>query len=435
MALSNILQSRRIPDFFRRAALSMSLRFTGVLLQFIGSIIAARILGPAGYGAFAYAFVVATMIGVALSLGMVDLTVREVPRFILANEIGSAIGFVGLGLAVIGVFGALSGVILYYLEAADIFVFGTGWLLVAAMAVIHATILLLSNVLNSFQRVITAQVIESILRQLIYLGLIAFILVGGFVFTPTLLFLAAVLAGARAITLMIVRILPLMIRDRNDSERIAVRGRTWLIAAFPLFATSLFNYLQLDIDVIMVGALLSDYDVGLYRVAARAAMLVMIAVWVSLQLSGPLISRALKDSSEDEVQKLIRNSSIVIFGSGIAIIAVLGLGTRPYLGLFGPEFVEAARSMRLLLMAQLAIVLAGPAALLLTMMHRERLVLWASIAGLILNFTLNYILINRMGMDGAAIASLISIGLTQGFLVAVIMRTTPYNTTVLGWRF
>lgn len=424
----------RIPDFFRRAAVSFSTRFAGLLIQFAGSIIIARHLGPEGFGAFTYAFIVATMIGMALSLGLAELSVRELPTYLVRKQHGHVLGFLMANLGLILATGLITAVLLYYLQERAILVLAPGWAMVTLMAVSHSAILSVSSALNGFQRVLTSQFIETMFRQGIYLAIVVVTLWLGYSFTPRSLFAVALIAVVPAFSLMML-ILIRMFRAASAEDRPVkpqMEVRRWGVASLPLLVASFANLMQLDLDVLMVGAILTDYDVGLYRAAARGAAVVTIANWIGLQLVGPMLSRALADNKNDEVQKLLYQAATVSLMTGGSIILVLAFGAHFYLGLFGTEFTEATTSLYLLLGTQAFIVLAGPDALLLVMLHRERAVLILTVIGVVMNFVLNIVLINRMGMEGAALASLLSMAFVRIAMVGTVLRSTEFNPTLLA---
>ena len=81
-------------------------------------------------------------------------------------------------------------------------------------------------------------------------------------------------------------------------------------------------------------------------------------------------------------------------------------------------------------MGQATIIFAGADSILLIMLHKERLVLIVTALGVALNFALNFALIGPYGINGAATASLVSMALVRFAMVAFVLRTTGFDTTV-----
>ncbi len=151
---------------------------------------------------------------------------------------------------------------------------------------------------------------------------------------------------------------------------------------------------------------------------------------IAIQLVGPMLSRALAKNDKQEAQRLLSQASLVSFLTGSAIILFFGIGAPFYLSLFGPEFTQASTSLRLLLIGQATIILAGADAILLIMLRKEKFVLIIASLGVALNFGLNMTLIPTLGIEGAAIASLISMALVRLTLVTYIVRRTGFDPTV-----
>ncbi len=421
---------RAVPEFFRKATISFSMRFGGLFIQFLGSILVARLLGASGYGAFTYASTWAVFAGTFLSLGIGELSIREIPTYLSQKKTPLLAGYLIMGLLTLLVAGTIATIVLAMLEKTGTLHLAPGWKLVALLAFIHATIIMVSNGLNSFQRILTSQFLETILRMVLYLALIGLAWLAGLSMTPKLVFVLSLLAPLVPLFLMF----RVMLGKAREAGVFTVRPQfrigLWLAGAIPLLMTTVANRLQLDLDVLMVGGLLGDREVGIYRAAARGAILVTIANMVALQLVGPMLSRALAQDNHKEAQRLLSQAAMVSLLTSLPIIAVFGFGASLYLGLFGHEFLEASRSLRLLLVGQSTVVLAGADSVLLIMLHRERFVFLITTLGVVLNFVLNYSLIGPLGIDGAAIASLVSMAVVRATLVTYLIKTTGFNTTV-----
>lgn len=420
--------------FYKKAGISFFMRFGGLALQFAGSIYVARALGASGFGAFALASTWAAFAGLMLSLGLGELSLRELPRYLTRGQHRSILGFfVTIGLTLVVTI-TITALVFRALQNSGLLVFSMGWQLVALLAAVQGIILTISHILNGFQRILISQFLETVLRPVFYLLLLLVAVAFGLNLTSDNVFLFSVIAA--------VLVLGLMIRVLSGSwgQTVEATGspefnlRIWFAASIPVLLTLFANRLQLDLDVIMVGAMLGDHEVGIYRAAARGALLLSIANMVALQLVGPMLSRALADNDNAQVQSLLTRAALVSFIAGFPMLLILGFGAGYYLALFGPEFTEASLALRLLLMGQATIILAGADAILLIMLHKERIVTLVTALGVLLNILLNLVLIGRYGIEGAALASLVSMALVRVTLVTVIFRTTNFRPMLFGRR-
>ncbi len=421
-----------LPEFFRKAGLSFLMRFGGLFVQFLGSIFIARILGASDYGAFTYAATWAVFVGTFLPLGLGDLSIRELPTYLTRKQGGLLTGFLITVLVTLALTGAIATIALFVLEKTGALTLAPGWPMVAFYAVVHALVLSVSNGLNGFQRILTSQFLETVLRQLLYLGLIGGAVLIGFSLDPVHVFELSLFSAIPVLIIMVVVLLRMLKREQAHPARSEFHFKLWIAGALPLLMTAVANRLQLDLDVLMVGGLLGHFEVGIYRAAARGAILVTIANMIALQLVGPMLSRALARDDHDEAQRLLSQAALVSLLAGTPIVLVFGFGANLYLGLFGPEFTQASTSLRLLLVGQATVVLAGADAIMLVMLRRERLVFLVTAGGVALNFALNLALIGPFGIEGAAMASLVSMAIVRVTLVTFILRTTGFDTTIVS---
>jgi O-antigen/teichoic acid export membrane protein len=421
---------RRIPSFARRSAVSFGLRFGGLLLQFVGAILIARVLGAEGYGIYTYAFTVAIVMGSFLGCGFAPLAVRELPRYLSLRDYGLAWGFLISGFWLIFLSGTVAAVILTVLIKTGIVVLAISWPLVVVAAILQTLILGMSSTLNGFQRVIQSQFIETVIRQGMFLAAICGLALWGHAFLPTDLFMLALVMALLVVLLQVWRIRQAMLAETDHVLAApAYDLRRWLIAALPLMGVGVLTQLQMSLDVLMLGALADSADVGRYRAAARGAEMVVIANGIALQLLEPMLSRAIALDNRSEAQQLVSHSAMVSVGLATALGLPLLVGAQYYLGLFGAEFVPASPVLQMLVCGYLLGFLCGPVAVILVMLGRERIVFAATLGGLVINLAINLVFIPQYGIFAAASATLISGVLAKLILLVVVLRSTPFDPT------
>lgn len=421
----------RLPVLARKALGSFVLRFVALGLQFLGAILIARQLGAAGFGAYGYAFTWATLIGTALGLGMGQLAIREVPRYLATADHGALRGFVltwGLGLATTGLLVAGGMAALQMAGRLDLPV---SWSLVVLAAVAHAVVLGLSALLSGFQRILQSQFLESILRQALFLGIILFCVGLGITLDPERVFQLTLLA-----VLPVILVMGWLVR-RSMSRAMeagvpppAFSVLVWLTASVPLLLSTLAGQLQSSLDTLVLGVMVDDASLGLYRAAARGAELALIAQGLALQVLGPMLSRALATNNRTEAQSLISQSAVMSAGLGLTICAMLALLPEFYLGLFGAEFRAATRVLWILVGTEALSILCGPVALILVMLRREKLVLAITLAALVLNFGLKLLFVPLWGTIGAAASTFLSVAAFKLVLLGVVWRVGGFDPTL-----
>lgn len=418
-----------IPAFVVKAFYSFGLRFSGLALQFIGSIVIARTMGVEAFGAYATAFSWAIIVGAVLPLGLDHLAVREVPRYLVEQRNRFAHGYT---MALIGTI-LINGIFaLLFFAVADVtgmIELETGWILGGIMALVHAGTLGLAALMASVKKVVLSQLLEVSLRQCIYLGSIIFIAWLGFQITPAGLFVISIIGAIPVIVLMIWHVHKSLFKDHPKQQPL-FRIRMWYAAALPLLVMNLANLLQNEAGLLMVSEMLGDTEAGLYRAAARGAALVLIVDAVIARLLAPMLSHSLAANDQPEVRRLLRLSALLSIGVGASICLVLGGGANFYLGLFGEEFT-AGRSVLWIFLAGYAVYfMTGAATTLLIMLGHEKSVLLVKLVTLALCLILNFILIPKYGIVGGALGTMIAFCLDKIILLWIVLAATHYNPTI-----
>lgn len=157
-------------------------------------------------------------------------------------------------------------------------------------------------------------------------------------------------------------------------------------------------------DVLIVAALASPRDAGIYAAASRfitTGTLAEAALRVAL---GPQLSRLLALGLLVEASRLRATATLWLVLLSWPLYLCLALYSPQVLAVFGPGFSEGAGALSLLAVAMLVVMAAGNSQTVLLMSGRS---LWQMVdktVVVVLNIGLNLWLVPSMGMMGAAVA-------------------------------
>ena len=204
-------------------------------------------------------------------------------------------------------------------------------------------------------------------------------------------------------------------------------SKAWLLGAFPFVLIAGISIINQRTDRLMLGALHDMKSVGLYSVAVQMAMVVNFTLIGLNQSIAPLVAERHDSNRSMELQKtLIRATNIATAGSLLIVAALVWLGPI-VLAVFGPEFSSSYLPMIILAVGQLLNVASGPVGTILSMSRRERFVGIGMSVSVVCNVLLNYLLIPLHGVNGAAIATMISVGVWNLLMVVFAKRTLGIN--------
>ena len=179
--------------------------------------------------------------------------------------------------------------------------------------------------------------------------------------------------------------------------------------ALPLLLVSGTAVIASNADAFMLGWLSNVKEVGLYTVAARLALLVILFLQVTNSAISPKLASLISDKEFEQVSILVKRVTLGLgFIAVIFLIVFIFFGDF-FLGLWGQEFKEAYWVLVILSIGQFVNIVTGCAGVLLIMSGFEREHGYISFLSLIINLCLNFFLIKYYGAIGAAIATSVTI--------------------------
>jgi O-antigen/teichoic acid export membrane protein len=173
----------------------------------------------------------------------------------------------------------------------------------------------------------------------------------------------------------------------------------------PLTFNNLGNALYNQVDVLMVGILLSGSAVGVYRIAILVAGFLLLPLIALNQLFPAVASRLYQNGQSDELRNVY--STVTRWSFSIALfptITVLLYG-KEILRVFGEGFVEGQIVLALIALSKFTSSAVGPSGYLLMMSDHQYLTMSNQVGSGVLNIILNYFLIIEFGFIGAAVAT------------------------------
>lgn len=162
-------------------------------------------------------------------------------------------------------------------------------------------------------------------------------------------------------------------------------------------------------DVLLVAALLSPAEAGIYAVVTRcgrAGELLQTAARITL---GPRVSGALASGQLGEVSRLNTLVSRVMILGAWPLYVFVGVFAGPTLSLFGREFAAGAPALAVICLGMAIACSAGSVQTILLMGGKSTWQLINKTACLVVNIGLNLILLPVFGITGAAIAWAVSV--------------------------
>lgn len=191
--------------------------------------------------------------------------------------------------------------------------------------------------------------------------------------------------------------------EGNPTSRAVLSRQFWGFAA-PRGAAAVLDLALTWSDVLIVGALLSAREAGVYAAVSRFALSGTLVLQAMRLATAPRFSALFATRREQEAGALYRSSTVWVVLASWPLYLVLALFAPVVLRLFGPEFVVGAGTLSIIALGMLVNVGTGSVQTVLLMAGRSSWLLGNKAAALAVNLTLNLLLVPRLGIEGAAIA-------------------------------
>lgn len=379
-----------------------------------------HLLPPHEFGDYRVARAFAAFFGVAVLLGGDRAAPKALASSLERGETAPAWEYIrfylGLGLALSTVVIVVTWTVSYlHLGSADpMHHHAVAWLVLSVP--IQAAGALASRGLQSARRPFLAAFpwrVALPLLLLLFLSLTAWRL-GGLTLETALLLAILSLALVAATQWWQLRQLELPVLERDPGSR---APRLWLHTSVPMMGAFLVTLALSQSDLYFLELLGDEAEVGHYAAAITTAHFLLLVQTTVVGLMAPLVQPALEAGEQASRDTRRRGQRLMLAGL-LPAAALLVLGARPILSLFGALYPQAAPALVLLVVGNTAWAAAALSVLWLQYSHRGTWIVAITLATLVVDSAFNALLIPRYGMDGAAAGTAVTMSLAA---VAVVL--------------
>jgi len=194
--------------------------------------------------------------------------------------------------------------------------------------------------------------------------------------------------------------------------------KEFFITSFPMMISAVASFMMGNISLVMLEIFSSTKDVGIYSVVFKLATLISLVLVVVNTISAPKFSELYWQEKYDELQKIITQSTLLIFFSSVIIALILIVFRKSILALFGDEFIVGSYPLIVLIIAQLINSVTGSVSILLNMSGNQKVLRNILLVTTVLSIVSSYFLVVNYGVDGAAYSVVFNMALLN--IVAAI---------------
>ena len=198
--------------------------------------------------------------------------------------------------------------------------------------------------------------------------------------------------------------------------------RAMFATGWPMLLSSAMFLVMSWTDTLLVGHFLEEDQVGIYRVAFRMAAVVTLVQAAVNSYAAPLFAERHASGDRAGLRAALRQTTRLNVAFSVPAFGVLVAVPAWWMGWFGEAFEAGATCLVWLAAGQVVNALCGPVMYLLNMTGHERpaqRIVWVAALG---NLGLNLWAIPRFGIEGAAVATALSMALWNVAAAVAVKR-------------
>jgi O-antigen/teichoic acid export membrane protein len=419
----------------RVAGTAFLIRVASAALIYLTQVLLARWMGTFEFGIYVYVWTWVLLVGSLVDFGLASSAQRFIPEYgerkqwaLLRGFLSSsrlltlamATGMAGLGALGVWLCGAWISryeVIPLYLACVSLPLF----------ALTHMQ----EGIARSYNWVNLALQPPYIVRPLFLIAVMAGAHALGFASDATTAILSAVIATWATAIVQLCALNRRLARKVEPGPQ-AYEVRTWFATSIPIFMVEGFYSLLTYTDVLVLQQYVAPDQVAIYYGAAKTLALVAFVYYSVAHATAHKFTEYHVNGDRARLSAFIGDTIRWTFWPSLTATVLILLLGRPVLRLFGPQFVSGYHLMFILSLGLLARAAIGPVERLLNMVGEQRACALVYAAAFGLNLAACIVLIPRMGVDGAAIATAGGV-VTESILLFWVTRVR-LGLHVFIWR-
>jgi O-antigen/teichoic acid export membrane protein len=407
------IKERALKTVVKGAGISFLGQAISNVSLYITRLVTARYLGPEEYGLIFLGMSILNIIIVFATLSLESAVVRYVSYYAGKNDKKKVKGVFLSSLKISIPIGILAFILTFYLSdyiAVNIFhnqAFAPVVMIFSVVVPFFAAYKTFEAGIIASKRMDLCAGIRDVFRPLLTLILVFLFLFFGFGLIGA--------AVSYALGFIVLSIVSFFVTERKifpfvtSKVRATPMKKKMLKYSLPVLFYSIVWTFVLRIDTLMIGALKTAGDVGLYQTALPTSQFIIIPSVALGALFLPVISELLakkKTCDINETYKVVSKWSFyVVFPMFLVLFMYSGAVINM---LFGYEYIQAETALSILSIASLIFMLNGFSVNMLNLLEKNNFLFLNSLVTLVAAVSLNYLLIPAYGINGAAIAMVIS---------------------------
>lgn len=220
------------------------------------------------------------------------------------------------------------------------------------------------------------------------------------------------------------------IHNRSKFGKV-IFNKAYIMYSFPLVMATMMGFLINKIDILMLGNMVSNAAVGIYQITVQVSNVLSVLLVVFNTVFAPQIAILFHQGKGVELKALYIKATRFLFVFSLISTFLLLVFSEFILSVFGAEFVQGQSALILRTLGQFVNIAVGGVWYMLSMTGKPKFQMYANSFALLLNILINFILIPKYGISGAAFASMITLVFTN--VVGYIIVSKQFDVKVFKY--
>ena len=428
----NALQDNDFSELFKKGGLSFVIRIGGQVMGFLLTLIIAHYFGAKGLGDYVLSIVVLRVFTLFSKFGMDTFSIRFIASFAKQGKWKSIQLFRNKIIRLLSISSLLFSLFMYYFseDIANLVHAKVEHVRLNAFFVLPMSFFMLHyQSLRGLKRIAEfsffyrmAQATFSIISIFI---ITQFFLDGN---VPVYAYLSS-LAIVSLLAFIVFFNSYNKIKQISDDEQIEeLKYSEILKVSIPLMFAQSVQFIMAWTDKLMLGNMMGSEEVGIYFTAFKLSMFASIALMAINSIASPKFAEMFAKNDMAGLKKVAHQSSKMIFLATLPLVLLFFAFPEFLLGLFGEEFKVGVKAFVFLSFGKLISSFSGSVGNILQMTGKQVIFMNVLFVGAIVNVILNFFLIPKFGINGAALASMISLSMWNLIMVYFVKRELGFYT-------
>jgi len=444
--IKKALKDKDLSELIKGSGISFFLRFGGLAVGYLLTLVIANLFGAKGLGDYVLAITVLRLFTLLAKIGLDTTSIRFIASFASKEKWTSIFRFRKQVVTILSFTSVIASILMYVLAGpiSKLINAESEYIELNAFFVLPMAFFMLHyQSLRGLKRIAEFSFFYRMSQALF--SVISIVIIYQFIGDNPEVH-PKVPIFAYLVSVLIVSILSFLsfrywLKNRSDGKESAkqeiMRYSTLLKISIPLMLAQSVQFIMAWTDKLMLGAMTSAEDVGIYHTAFKLSMFAAIALMSVNSIASPKFAEMFGKNDMEGLKKVVHQSTKMIFWTSVPLVVIFFIFPEFLLGLFGEEFKIGVTAFIFLSCGRLISSFSGSVGNILQMTGNQNIYAKILFIGAILNITLNLILIpetsplaslNIVGINGAAFASMSSLIIWNLSMVFVVKKKFGFYT-------